>query len=541
MKKKYLLIFTLLMLPFSVKAASVAVTVNCPSSAKASSTISCSISAKPTGSDLKGLQANYSITGGSYDSISANAGWVLYSNSAVGFSVSGNSAIKENTKVATLKLKMPSSGSLSIKLNNVIGTDSAYKTITGSANSVTVRVQSNDNNLSALSLSSGSLSPVFNSNTTSYSATVNTSSVVINATKSDSNAKISGTGTKKLVYGKNTFKVVVTSESGIAKTYTIVVNRPDNRSTNNYLKSLSLSNGSIKFNKNTNSYNVEVESNITSVKVNAGLEDSKASFVSGYGARNVNLKYGKNAIVIKVKAENESVRTYTINVTRKDNRSTNNFLKSLNVTNANIPFDKETLVYNVSVSYDITRVEIDAVVEDSKAKVVVNNKDLVVGDNSITIVVTSENELVRTYTINVKRLTEAEKMSDNNNVSQINIFGHEYDFFDDVLEYEITIGSDEKDLLFNVDLEDEDATYVIDGNKDLVNGSVVTVKAISESGLEKEYKFNIKKTPVAAKKEVNPIIYGVGGFAIGMITMFVICLLLNSIKKVEPKNTKVDA
>ena len=37
------------------------------------------------------------------------------------------------------------------------------------------------------------------------------------------------------------------------------------------------------------------------------------------------------------------------------------------------------------------------------------------------------------------------------------------------------------------------------------------------------------------------MIYGVGGFAIGMITMFVICLLLNSIKKVEPKNTKVDA
>ena len=540
MKKKYLLIFTLLMLPFSVKAATVAVTLGCPSSAKASSTISCTISAKPTGADLKGLQANYSITGGSYDSIASSSGWVLYSNSANGFSLSGNSAVKVNTKVATVKFKMPNSGSLVIKLNNVIGTDSAYNTLTGSSTSATVRVQSNNNNLSALSLSSGSLSPAFNSNTVNYTATVNASSVVINATKSDANSKISGTGTKKLAYGKNTFKVVVTSESGIAKTYTIVINRPDSRSTNNYLKSLSLSTGTIKFNKNTNNYNVEVDSSVTSVKVNATLEDSKAAFVSGYGVRNVNLKYGKNAILIKVKAENESVRTYTINVNRKDNRSTNNYLKSLNITNVNIPFDKETLVYNVSVSYDITRLEIDAIVEDSKAKVVINNKDLVVGDNSITIVVTSESGIAKTYTIKVKRLTEAEKMSDNNKVSQINIFGHEYDFLDDVFEYDITIGSNEKELLFNVDLEDEDASYVIDGNKDLVDGSIVTVKAISESGLEQEYKFKIKKTPIVAEKEVNPIIYGVVGFGLGMTTMFIICLLLSSIKKTEIKNVKVD-
>ena len=401
-------------------------------------------------------------------------------------------------------------------------------------------MQSNNNNLSTLSLSNGSLSPSFNANTTNYTATVDASSVVINATKSDSNAKISGNGTKQLAYGKNTFKVVVTSESGIAKTYTIIINRPDNRSTNNYLKSLSISNGTIKFNKNTNTYNVDVDSNVISLKVSAALEDSKATFVSGYGARNVNLKYGKNSILVKAKAENGSIRTYTINVNRKDSRSTNNYLKSLNIVNVNIPFNKETLVYNTSVSYDVTRVDIDAVVEDSKAKVVINNKDLIVGDNTITVVVTSENEQVRTYTINIKRLTEEEKMSDNNNVNQIKIFGHEYDFFNDVLEYNITIGSDEKDLLFNIDLEDENATYVIDGNKDLVNGSIITIKAISESGIEKEYKFNINKTPTIAKKEVNPMLYGVGGFALGMITMFIISLLLKKVSNVKPQDIKVD-
>ena len=114
MRKKCLFILALLLLPFSVKAATVSVSLGCPSSAKTSSIISCTISAKPTGANLKGLQANYSVTGGSYDSITANSGWVLYSNSSVGFSLSGNSAVTSNTKVATVKFKMPSSGTLSI-------------------------------------------------------------------------------------------------------------------------------------------------------------------------------------------------------------------------------------------------------------------------------------------------------------------------------------------------------------------------------------------------------------------------------------------
>ena len=43
------------------------------------------------------------------------------------------------------------------------------------------------------------------------------------------------------------------------------------------------------------------------MKITASLEDSKASFVSGYGPRTVNLKYGSNSAVIKVKAENDSI------------------------------------------------------------------------------------------------------------------------------------------------------------------------------------------------------------------------------------------
>ena len=74
--------------------------------------------------------------------------------------------------------------------------------------------------------------------------------------------------------------------------------------------------------------------------------------------------------------------------------------------------------YTLTVSNDVTSINVNATAEDSKAKVVVNNFPLAVGDNNITVVVTSESEAVKTYTIVVKRLSEAEKMSDNNNVSE---------------------------------------------------------------------------------------------------------------------------
>ena len=365
---------------------------------------------------------------------------------------------------------------------------------------INVRVKSTNNNLGSLSLNNGTLSPSFSASTTSYTATVNAASTTISATTADSKAKVSGTGSKTLDYGKNTFKVIVTSEAGATKTYTIVVTRPDNRSTNNNLSSLSTSVGTISFNKNTTSYNLNVAADVKSVKISATVEDSKASFVSGYGARTVNLNYGKNAVLVKVKAENEKVKTYTINITREDNRSTNNNLISLSLSAGAISFDKNTLNYNVSVPYETTRVEITAIVEDSKSTMVINNTDLVVGDNIVTIVVTSESGATKTYTLNIKRLTEAEKMSDNNNVSSIDIFGHDFDLVEGVFEYDINVGSNEKDLLFNILMEDDRANYIIEGNESIKDGSVITVKAISESGIETEYKFNINKEAIQSEK-----------------------------------------
>lgn len=530
MKKKYVLmiVLCLFMLPSLVMAANVSLSLNCPTMAVSGSEIECKVNIT---SDVlvNGVSANYtSVSGLTYVNFTPQSGFTAYTASASGFAIGNNSGKSGTYTAGTIKFKV--NGAASFELSKIDISDTNFKSYSVGNKKASIRLASNDATLKALSLSNGSLSPSFKAGTTSYTASVDANSVTISATANSSGAKVSGTGNKSLSYGKNTFKVNVTSEAGSTKTYTIEINRPDNRSTNNNLASLSVSSGNISFNKNTTSYNLNVAADVTSVKISASVEDSKASFVSGFGARNVNLKYGKNTVLVKVKAENEKVKTYTININREDNRSTNNNLSSMSLSAGAISFDKNTLNYNVSVPYETTRVEINANVEDSKSTVVINNVDLVVGDNTATIVVTSESGATKTYTLNIKRLAEAEKMSDNNNVSSIDIFGHDFNLVEDVFEYDINVSSSEKDLLFNILMEDDRANYIIEGNDSIKDGSVVTVRAISESGIETEYKFNInKEKEIKQSKKSDFGIYVVAclfclliGYGMGYITPMVI-------------------
>ncbi len=72
-----------------------------------------------------------------------------------------------------------------------------------------------------------------------------------------------------------------------------------------------------EFNKNTTSYTVEAESDVTSVTVNAKANDSKAK-VSGTGE--IEVHEGANTINVTVTAESGATKTYTIvvNVKEKD-------------------------------------------------------------------------------------------------------------------------------------------------------------------------------------------------------------------------------
>ena len=88
----------------------------------------------------------------------------------------------------------------------------------------------------------------------------------------------------------------------------------------NYLSQLSVSNHSItpSFDKFKTEYELVVNSNISSINVNTSCL-SPAATVSGGGVRNLN--YGNNVIRLDVTAGSGAVRTYILNVNRKQDGS----------------------------------------------------------------------------------------------------------------------------------------------------------------------------------------------------------------------------
>lgn len=149
--------------------------------------------------------------------------------SNVGYS--SNSTTKSLSKSFTFKVVGAGSSTISAKGVGVVGFDEKY--MSTSVSGVTIKsyvktytpvVYSTNNNLKSLSIDGQTLSPAFNKNTTSYTVNLNPeiTSIKINASVEDSKAKVSGAGTINVEEGENKINIVVTSEKGTTKTYTII-------------------------------------------------------------------------------------------------------------------------------------------------------------------------------------------------------------------------------------------------------------------------------------------------------------------------------
>ena len=507
--KKRVILFLVLLFSFSFVDASTVLKVDCPAKATALEVIKCTVSIKPDNYGLDGLSFNYDITGGAYDSFTLNK----KNYTKLSITQYGVMANRSNTytgsnydTVGTLSVKMPSSGNLSILFNNISIITSEREELSASNVTKTVKLANNNNYLSNITVSEGTLSPVFNKNTTSYKVTnVDADTINISAKSEVSSASVSGTGTKSLKYGANDFTITVTAENGIKKTYSIKVYRNDNRDKTNTLTNLSIDGYTISpnFNKNTTSYTLNVKKDVTSIKVNATLESNKSSFVKHYGPRTVNLSYGENTIQVQVKSEAEGIKKYTIKVTREDDRSTNNYLKTLNVSAGDFTFDKKTLNYSFSVSNDTTSIKVIATPEDNKSKVDgAKTYNLKEGQNKITITVTAESGSVRKYTLQVTRIVKEIKKDVNNKLESLNIENYQINFDPETTIYNLTIDN-ETELKINFKTQDNSSSAIINGNNNLKNGSTIKVTVTGIDGSTKDYIINISKNEQIKKDDNN--------------------------------------
>ena len=555
--KKRVLLFTILLFSFIVVNASDDFKVDCPAKANALSEITCTLSFKPDGYKLDGFQTNYDISGGSYVSFAKNDNYSELSIKNTGFMISRKNSYSGSgyDTLGVLKIKMPSSGSASISFSNIVIMDSdrnEHDDINDFTK--TIKVTDSNNYLKSLTVSEGNLSPSFNKSTSEYSVTnVNAGTITINAETESNTATISGTGTKTLKYGANQFTITVISEANVKRNYKVTVYRSDNRDKTNTLSSLTIDgyNLSPNFDKNVVNYTLKVKKDVTSIKINASLESSKSSFVKNYGPRTVNLKYGENTFQIQVKSESESVKKYTIKITREDDRSSNNYLKSLNVSAGDFKFDKKSLNYSFSVPNETTSLVVVAVAEDSKSKIDgAKTYDLKEGLNKITVTVTAENGSVRKYTLQVTRIVKEIKREVNNKLESLDIENYQISFDPENTIYNVTIDNETK-LNINYKVQDETSSVVINGNDNLKNGSTIKLTVTGVDGSTKDYIINISKNEETKKDDntknnddnnkvvkVNEdrrlhIIIGVTSFLIIVIIVifFIIAGVKRSIKK----------
>ena len=202
----------------------------------------------------------------------------------------------------------------------------------------------------------------------------------------------------------------------------------------NTLSSLTIS--GIPFNFSEDNTNYQLETTETSVTISATAKDSKATVTGDIGTKNLN--YGGNNFSIKVTSESGDVKTYTINITRPDNRSKENYLTSFAFSNYNIDFTKDKTDYNITLENKISKlgicknedntlcISLDSIKVSDKSTYIVKFNDKIidtknthsnvgginVGNNILSITVVAENDGERVYTFNISRKNEEGKTID---------------------------------------------------------------------------------------------------------------------------------
>ncbi|MDD3187482.1 MAG: hypothetical protein PHD02_03300 [Bacilli bacterium] len=174
-------------------------------------------------------------------------------------------------------------------------------------------------------------------------------------------------------------------------------------------------------------------------------------------------------------------------------------ITSLVVEGVNIELQDGVYEYNATVDNAVT--EANFIIETNADNYqLLNNTDLIVGSNIITIEL-NKGKIKTEYTINVLRMAyDVTALSNNNRLTNISVSGYPLGFNSDKLEYNLNIKAEYK-LSINYEVEDANALVYIEGNENLHQGSVITIKVVAQSGNVREYKINIASATERIEEE----------------------------------------
>ena len=321
-----IVLFVIMLLPTTVSAASASASLTGPGTVRAGDTITLTFNLN--GSGLFGASGTLSYDSsqvtlsGTKQQIASpwmvefnGNNFVAYDNNLTN-PINGNKALF----TATFKVKSVAAGTrINISYTGVKASDGNADANVGTVTySATIAAPlSGANKLTALTVSNATISPAFNSNTTSYTANVpfSVSKLDIKAT-AENKATVSISNPTLTPGGTTNVIITVKAENGSTKKYTIKVTREQDPnykpSNNNNLSGITVDGFLLSpvFKADTTNYVVWLPYETESIKVSGKAADSKASVEVIGGA---NLLAGQdNEIKVVCTAEDGSKKEYIV-------------------------------------------------------------------------------------------------------------------------------------------------------------------------------------------------------------------------------------
>ena len=202
-----------------------------------------------------------------------------------------------------------------------------------------------------------------------------------------------------------------------------------------YLGNIELNKGDITFLKQRTSYDIQVDSSVSEIKITAPPQntgdrvriDGSLVDASNSYRETVSLDNGKNEIKIKVTDDKDNQRTYTLNVTRGSSSDNQDeiYLDNLTISEGTLDFSTEDTSYNVDLDNSVSKITIGAPPENEDYLVTINGAEvksdddyekevsLSKGKNTINVVIQDEvNDKKRTYTLTINRGTAEDVNTD---------------------------------------------------------------------------------------------------------------------------------
>ena len=359
-----------------------------------------------------------------------------------------------------------------------------------------IRDRSNNTNLADLFIRESRIKPTFDPMTISYTAKVmnDLTAVTIIATPVDANATVEIIGPyNNLAVGDNEIIVRVTAPDGeTTKDYTVNVIRLDEDGPKLYLSTLEVSDCTLEFNKTTPYYHCSVPNEVEQVTISATVEEEEGVSASLTGIGTFDLIVGRNNFPIVITETNEGYeRVYNVEIERLKN--TESRLRNIVVSNHEFTpeFDKDVTEYTLETeSYDLEILY--EKLHPNQSVVITGNHDLELGENTVTVTVTSEDGAHHTtYTFTVTR-----NVRNNNFLSELWVEDETItpEFNPMVSNYKLTVPYETTTAIIHATAEDRNATVEGDGMKTLLVGpNTFTIRVRAENNEVRDYRIIITR------------------------------------------------